>query len=140
MKLSRRDCSLLLLPALLAKAQTGPTALPSKVYKFEDLPVRTREKTASRAVLNGPTNDGFLIESHQTQLAAGAEPHAPHRHVHAEIFMVREGTLEVFIAGNRTTIGPGGMAYVASNDEHGVRNVGATPAHYFIVTLGLQRA
>jgi quercetin dioxygenase-like cupin family protein len=154
----------LLLPALAARAQTGPAVLPSKVYRFEDLPVRTREKTVGRAVLldgihpkggfcpdDGATHDGFAIESHQTQLAPGAEPHPPHRHKHEELFLLREGKLEVFLGGiwakaalwldvgQRTVFGPGGMAYVASNEEHGVRNVGDTPAHYFVIALGDRR-
>jgi quercetin dioxygenase-like cupin family protein len=141
MKLSRRDCSLLLLPALMARAQEpSATKLPSKTYRFEDLPVRTRGENAGRKVLEGTLQDGFLIEVHATQLAPGSAPHAPHRHVHEEMFVLREGTLEVFLEGNRTQIGPGGVAFVASNEEHGVRNVGTTPAHYCVVEFRNKRA
>jgi quercetin dioxygenase-like cupin family protein len=56
--------------------------------------------------------------------------------VHEEVLLVREGTLEVTIAGQVTTLGPGSVAFVASGEEHGWRNTGNTQAHYFIVTLG----
>jgi mannose-6-phosphate isomerase-like protein (cupin superfamily) len=55
------------------------------------------------------------------------------------VFFLSEGTLEVFIAGRTTTIGPGSAAFVASNEEHGVRNVGKTPARYFVVEMGTRR-
>ena len=52
------------------------------------------------------------------------------------MIMIREGTLEVTIAGRSTTLGPGSIAYVASNEEHGWRNVGTTRAQYFVLALG----
>jgi quercetin dioxygenase-like cupin family protein len=44
--------------------------------------------------------------------------------------------MEVTISGNSTRLGPGSVAYVASNLEHGWRNVGDTRAQYFVVALG----
>jgi quercetin dioxygenase-like cupin family protein len=135
---SRRDLSVLL-PALMAATATAaePATLPSKAFVFEDLPVRnTGTANHSRAMLNGLTHSGFPVEMHQTELAPGSEPHPPHHHVHEEMILVREGTMEVTISGKVTKIGPGGAAYVASGEEHGWRNVGTTNAHYFIIALG----
>jgi quercetin dioxygenase-like cupin family protein len=135
---SRRDLSLLL-PVLIATNASAaePATLSSKAFVFEDLPVRnTGAANHSRAMLNGLTHSGFPVEMHQTELAPGAEPHPPHHHVHEEIILVREGTMEVTISGKVTKIGPGGAAYVASGEEHGWRNVGTTRAHYFIIALG----
>lgn len=53
--------------------------------------------------------------------------------------MVREGTLEITIAGETATIGPGSAAYVASMQEHGVRNPGPGHAQYFVFALGAQQ-
>ena len=133
---SRRDLALLL-PSLASSAAAPPNApLASQAYRFEDLPVRASGPAKQRRILEGETHTGFPIELHQTELPAASGSHPPHRHAHDELLMVREGTLEVMIAGKTTVLGPGSVAYFASNDEHGLRNVGATPAQYFALALG----
>jgi quercetin dioxygenase-like cupin family protein len=52
------------------------------------------------------------------------------------MLLLREGTMEITIEGKTSRLGPGGVVYVASNEEHGWQNVGTTPARYFIVALG----
>jgi len=137
-KYSRRDLQLILpsLVAAAASAQTGSAILPSKTFRHEDLPVRTNGDNASRAILNGQTHSGFPVEMHETELAPGKAPHPPHHHAHEEMIMIREGTMEVTITGRTSTLGPGSVAWVASNEEHGWRNVGTTRAKYFVVALG----
>lgn len=133
---SRRDLALLL-PALMAATASGQQAtLPSKTWRFEDLLVKENGKNRSRAVLNGKTLKNFPIEMHETELAAGDAPHPPHHHEHVELMMIREGSLEVTIAGKVSVLTPGSVAFVAPNEEHGWRNVGGTTAHYFVMTLG----
>ena len=119
-----------------AEASAQTPALPSKILAYEDMPVRG----SGRSVLNGKNHKGWAVECHLTQLEPGKAPHAPHHHEHVEMILVREGTMEVTIAGKTAKIGPGGVAYVASNEEHGWKNVGATTAQYFIVTVGMERA
>jgi quercetin dioxygenase-like cupin family protein len=63
-------------------------------------------------------------------------PHPPHHHLHEEMFLVREGTIEVTISGQSSRLAPGSVAFVGSNDEHGIHNAGPTPAEYFVVALG----
>jgi quercetin dioxygenase-like cupin family protein len=73
---------------------------------------------------------------HESKLEAGAMPHPPHHHKHEEMFMLREGTLEVTISGKALLGGPGDAVFVGSNEEHGVRNVGKIAAQYFVLELG----
>jgi mannose-6-phosphate isomerase-like protein (cupin superfamily) len=138
MNFSRRElCSLL--PALLAaipSAAAGDATLPAAPYPFQDLPVRRQGENVFRPVLDGATNDGAHIELHETDLAPGSRPHPPHHHAHEEIFLIREGTVDVTIAGKDTTLGPGSVAYIASNVEHGIRNAGKDHAQYFVLALG----
>ena len=105
------------------------------MYRFEDLPVRTNGANKSRSVLRGKTHTGFAVEAHETELAPGQMPHAAHSHKHEELIFIREGTMEVTIAGQTQKLGPGSVVFVASGEEHGWKNVGSTQAHYLVVTL-----
>ncbi len=138
MAYTRRDLALLL-PALTA-AQAAPQdsgkLLPSKVYQFADLPVKSNGENKSRAVLNGELHTGFAVELHITELAAGQSPHAPHKHAHEEIVMLRSGQLDITISGQTTRALAGSVIYVASGEEHSSRNPGPEPAMYFVIALG----
>ena len=47
-----------------------------------------------------------------------------------------EGTVQLTINGTSHVIGPGSGGSVYFNDEHGIKNVGTTPATYFVVAVG----
>ncbi|MGO8789662.1 MAG: cupin domain-containing protein [Terriglobia bacterium] len=137
MTFSRRD--LCLLAATLASprgAAAQKAALPSKAFPYEELRVQKNGANESRPILSGELHDGCYVEVHQTRLAPGGMPHPPHHHAHEEMFLVREGTLEATIGGKSTRLGPGSVAFVGSNDEHGIRNPGTTPTEYFVVAFG----
>jgi len=139
LQISRRNLCLLLPSLAAAPAGAAETRqLPSKIYLFEDLPVHKNGENSSRPVFQGTNHSGIPLELHETDLPPGGRPHPPHHHEHEEMFMIREGTLEVTIEGQTTRIGPGSVAYVASNQEHGVRNPGPDHAHYFVFALGAQ--
>jgi quercetin dioxygenase-like cupin family protein len=136
MKLSRRDLAVLF-PALAA-AETPK--MQSTAYRYEDLPVKVNGQNKSRAIFNGETQRGLGIEMHETELPAGGAPHASHHHVHEELIVVREGTMEVNISGKATTLSPGSVVFVVSNEEHGVHNSGTNRARYYIISLGREKA
>jgi quercetin dioxygenase-like cupin family protein len=136
MNYSRRELSWLLPALMAAKATAQGSALPSKTYSFDQLPVHPSGPNQTRPILDGEIHTGFRIELHETELAPGEAPHPPHHHVHEEMLLLREGTMEVTIAGRSATLQPGSVAYVASNEEHGWHNAGTTRAHYFVLALG----
>ncbi len=138
MNCSRRELSLLI-PALLSAAPaTGASVLPSKCYAFSSLPVKRNAKTGmeSRNVFRGRTQTGCPVAMHISTLPPGQMPHPPHHHLHEEMMLVKEGTLEATIAGKSTKVGPGSVIYINSNDEHGLKNVGDVPAQYFVIEIG----
>jgi quercetin dioxygenase-like cupin family protein len=135
-KYSRRDLSVLLGALAAAPGQAQSKVLPSKTYLYEDLPVKANGANRQRAVFKGETHSGFPIDMHETELAPGEAPHPPHHHVHEEMILIREGTMEVTIVGNKTRLGTGSVAYIASNEEHGWRNVGTTRARYMVLAFG----
>jgi uncharacterized cupin superfamily protein len=140
MKLSRRNLAAML-PALAA-AQMAPApskdkpTLPSKAYSFEDLPEKVSGQNRSRAVFDGKNHAGIPLELHITELGPGQAPHAPHRHVHEEIVMLRSGLLDVTIEGAVTRVTAGSVVYANSNDLHGWKNPGPDPARYFVIAIG----
>ena len=144
MTMTRREMCMLLpaamLPAAgapLAEAGEQDNSLPSASYPFEKLVVKTMPSGAQRRdILAGKLATGESIETHATTLPPGGMPHAPHHHVHSEMWLVREGTLELTVNGTSYRLGPGGVGFVRSNEEHGVKNVGTTPANYFVVAIG----
>lgn len=135
--ISRRQLCLLA-PALAAGTalMAEEPSLKSHAYRFEDLPAKTGKTSTFREILKGKTHEGCPLEIHETDLAPGAMPHPPHHHAHEEMFFIRQGVVEVTIAGKTTRLGPGSAAFIASNDEHGLRNVGSTQAQYFVIEIG----
>ena len=99
----------MLLPVLAAANAAGQShVLKSRTYRYEDLPVENEGPNRGRPILEGDTHAGVRIELHETELAPGEMPHPAHHHVHEEMILVREGTMEVTISGKSATLGPGG--------------------------------
>ena len=141
MSATRREV-LFLLSGLVASAvdleglPNHDNSLPSTAYPFSELPVRIVNGATIRPVLKGKLATAESLEVHETTLPPGAMPHAAHRHVHSEMWLIREGTVQLTINSTSHVMGPGSVGFVHSNDEHAIKNVGTTPATYFVVAVG----
>src|SRR5262245_51026767 len=139
MQMDRRElCSLL--PLLMCSAAVAATdsGLASTTFPFAELqPHKNAAGTMERRdIVNGKTPTGERVEIHETTLAPGGMPHAAHHHPHSEFWLVKEGEIEITINGKSCRLGPGSAGFAASNDEHGVKNIGNKPASYFVVAIG----
>ncbi len=128
-----------------AQGKTSAASEPTDLshcasFSFDSLATHPGASGVMRPVLSGPVPTGEHIELHETTLMPGQMPHPPHQHRHEELMLVREGTLDFLYAGQSHTLTAGGIAYVASNELHGLKNIGATPANYFVIGIGREDA
>ena len=142
MPLNRRDLCLIL-PAMLpllgdTAGQAQEPSLNSGAFEFEHLPMHVANNNAQiRNVMRGKLPTGEGIEVHETTLAAGGSPTpSTHHHKHSEMWLVREGNVQLTVNGKTYRLGPGSVGFAASNEEHGLTNVGSVPATYFLVAVG----
>jgi quercetin dioxygenase-like cupin family protein len=122
-------------PAEGAAKAAVPGKLGSTVYDWEALPVTKTAKGARRQLMDSPTITCAHLECHVTTLVPGEAPHAAHRHPDEELIVVKEGLVEATCDGVATRGGPGSIFFFASNALHGLKNVGAEAATYYVVRI-----
>jgi quercetin dioxygenase-like cupin family protein len=115
---------------IAARPRVGTT-----IYNWDKLAVRPSAVGLRRDIAENPTVTLQVFESHISTLNVGNASHPPHQHPQEEIIIVKEGQLEVHINGKTTPAGPGSVLFYATNDMHNVRNIGTTPATYWVVNL-----
>lgn len=120
------------LPAFAAQGEP----LPSATFEFGKLPVEERDHAEIRSIMKGKLVTGESVEVHESTLPPNGFPHAPHHHAHSEMWLICEATLQLTINGTPHVLGPGGLGFARSNEEHGIRNVGTTTANYYVVAIG----
>jgi quercetin dioxygenase-like cupin family protein len=144
--MNRRDLctalvSLSLVEAMNAQSQSEARLTHSVGYPYDKLPVSHQAGGGeTRNILHGVVATGEMVDIHETSLPPGQMPHPPHKHLHTEFMLVREGTLEFYNDGRTEIIGSGGLIYAASGVMHGWKNIGTTPATYFVFALGDPKA
>jgi quercetin dioxygenase-like cupin family protein len=137
--LSRRE----LMIALIATASTAGAfaaadALPllgSAVFDWNTVPAKPTDVGSVRSFFKVRTATLEQLEVHVTTLNPGKSPHPPHRHPNEEMIIVRQGTVEALVNGDWKRVGPGSVIFFASNQLHGLRNVGTEPAIYHVINF-----
>ncbi len=110
--------------------------LKSAIYNLKDLNVEKSKDREYIAVFEGTSSTGQPMVMHESGVAPGGVVHEMYSHPGDELFLVREGTLEVEMEGKRSQVGPGGVAYVAANTMYAVRNTSDKWTRYFVFLFG----
>ena len=137
--ITRRDfivaaVSIAVTVAGIALAQSaGKPVMPSCVFTWADLKAVPTKQGERRAVFDAPTPALAELECHITTLNPGESPHPPHHHAAEELMIIKEGTLEAMQNGVTNLVTAGSLIFEASNEPHGLRNVGTNRATYFVV-------
>lgn len=119
--------------AMLA-AQAQNDSLPSHVFNLTDLKIEKDSSRNRMQMMNGYTTSLSNFEVHLTILEPGKAAHPPHTHdATEELIIVKEGKLQVTIAGQTKVLGANDVALSLPGDLHGTLNVGDTKAAYYVL-------
>jgi XRE family transcriptional regulator, regulator of sulfur utilization len=119
---------------ITALAQSGRSVMGSSVFDWSAIAVKPTKTGARRDFFQAPTATLDELECHVTTLNPGEIPHPPHKHADEELVIVKDGTIDVQQANDRPrSVGPGAVIFQASNQMHGMRNVGRTAATYYVI-------
>ena len=138
MMITRRDVAVASLTvaatvALGAVVHPQTAVMHSRVFDWNSFTVNKTAVGESRQVVRSPTPTLDELEMHITTLNPGQTSHPPHQHPNEELIIIREGTVETLSLGEWKRLGPGSIIFNASNELHGIRNVGTGPATYHVV-------
>ena len=135
--ISRRD----LWVALIASAITAgafaaadqSSIMGSAVFDWNSIPAKPNAVGSVRSFFKARTATLDELEVHVTTLEPGKASHPPHQHPNEELIIVMQGTVEALSNGEWKRVGPGSVIFNASNQLHGLRNVGAGEAVYHVI-------
>ena len=113
-------------PAAVAK-------MPSTIFDWEKMTVTPLTNGVRRAVFDAPTASVDNLHCHITTLNPGQNSGEPRRHLHEEVIIIKEGSIEATVDGRTQTVGPGSVIFFAVNAVTRLRNAGDTPATYTVV-------
>jgi quercetin dioxygenase-like cupin family protein len=118
---------------MVAVADQKAPIMQSAAFDWNSIPVKQTVVGSTRSFFRAPTATLDELELHVTTLNPGQASHPPHQHPNEELVIVREGTVEALVQGEWKRLGPGSVIFNASNQLHGLKNVGDTPAIYHVI-------
>ena len=116
-----------------AFARSETPLMQSSVFEWNTIAEKKTDVGSVRQFFRAPTTTLDELECHVTTLNPGQTSHPPHKHPNEELVIIREGTVEVLSNGEWKKLGPGSVIFNASNQLHGLRNIGAGPATYHVI-------
>ena len=119
--------------AIVLAQSTRAPALTSSVFDWNALAAKPTPSGSVRKLFQAPTALLEELECHVTTLNPGQDPHPAHRHPEEELYVIKEGTVDVLIDGEHRQVSAGSVIFAAANQPHGIRNAGPAPAVYHVI-------
>lgn len=119
-------------PGAFARAEQAPV-MGSTAFDWNAIPAKPSSSGSVRSFFRARTTTLDELEVHATTLNPGQIPHPPHRHPNEELIVLEQGTLETLTNDVWKRVGSGSVIFNASNQLHGLKNVGAEPAIYHVI-------
>jgi quercetin dioxygenase-like cupin family protein len=140
--MDRREFSVLLPALLTALLPEGAAAQETSLPEIVSGVYPPGKQSGS----NGHTSHRYLagmlkagniqLEMHESMQEPGAVHEPVGKHLHNEIWLVREGLCELTTNGVSRMMKPGDVGICCAGDLHYIRNAGDTQCSYFVVTVG----
>ena len=108
-------------------------AMGSSVWKWDDLKPVTQKYGARREVFFERTPMLDRLDCHITTLNPGESPHPPKSHDGEELIIIKEGTIEAIQNDKTNRVSAGSLLFELPDEVQGLRNVGQTPATYYVI-------
>ena len=136
--ITRRDLAVAFVAILgtlciVAVADQNASVMQSTAFDWNSIPVKQTAVGSTRSFFKTPTATLNELELHVTTLNPGQASHPPHQHPNEELVIIKEGTVEALVQGEWKRLGEGSVIFNASNQLHGLKNVGTTPATYHVI-------
>jgi XRE family transcriptional regulator, regulator of sulfur utilization len=119
--------------ACVSVADEPGRLLDSTAWQWNDLVAKKTDVGELRSVVRQPTRTLDELEMHITTLNPHTTSHPPHTHPNEEMVILKEGTLQAHVNGKEVVVKAGGVLFYASMQPHGVKNIGDTPATYYVI-------
>ncbi len=104
-----------------------------QIIHWDSLVAKTENGRTRRLLIEGTTTHLKYFRVHATTLDVGAIPNPPHPNKDAdELHIIKEGKVEYTIGNKTKVVEAGGVAVILSDEVHGLKNVGNTPATYYV--------
>jgi quercetin dioxygenase-like cupin family protein len=117
------------------QASTNPPDIETGVYPGFTPPEHFTGRSG-HSFFHGMLPTEIGCEAHVSYLAPGAEHEPEEKHKHSEIWLVREGKVELHLNGVSHFLSPGDVGIAVAGTMHWVRNAGDTGASYFVLEVG----
>jgi quercetin dioxygenase-like cupin family protein len=124
----------LCLPVVAETAAPASSApLASGVFNVSQLTATPTPVGVRREAFDARTTTVDKTHCHITTLNAGASSGTPRKHLQEEIIIIKEGSIEANWDGQSRVAHAGDVIFFAANAVTHLRNVGTTPATYYVI-------